>query len=342
MPTILPQSFSLRSRGRLREGPLSWSHALQAVENHSLLLREEGGSVLSLQAAYARLAADEGRHEEKQRLRLFRARRDLSKAGYKVRELTAGPGQHDDPESEDEAKEPSRSSERRATGHTDNVFAAPLFGIKIGRPPYADKIVEGIVRAVVSDLIGAVVQTVGEEAGVLIGRKRRSGDSERDESGPSKQLRVEEVDCQSSPPYKAEDSEEEEEFEIVDIAEEEIEEVESDKDEVMEVNYEEELGEAGMLVNPFHQSDDDEDEVEQVDEDEVEEVDKDEVEQVDEDEVEQVDEDEVEQVDENEVEVTKEVAADPRAAIERTANKKLEAVKRWFRNNELLFTIAPL
>merc|ERR1719462_326366 len=211
-----------RSRGRLREGPLSWSCALQAVENHSLLLREEGGSVLSLQAAYARLAADEGRREEKQRLRLFRARRDLSQAGYKVREFTAGPGQHDDPESEDEAKEPSRSSERRATGHTDNVFAAPLFGIKIGRPPYADKFVEGIVRDVVSDLIGAVVQTVREEAGAVIGRKR-SGDSERDESGPSKQLRVEEVDCQSSPPYKAENSEEEEEFEIVDIAEEEFE-----------------------------------------------------------------------------------------------------------------------
>ena len=323
MPTILPQSFSLRSHGRLREGPLSWSHALQAVENHSLLLREEGGSVLSLQAAYARLAADEGRHEEKQRLRLFRARRSLSKAGYKVREFTAG--QHDEPRSKAEAKEPSRSPERRATGHTDNVFAAPLFGIKIGRPPYADKIVDGIVRDVVSDLIGAVVQTVGEEAGAVTKRKRRSGDSERDESGPSKQPRVEEVDCQSSPPYKAEDSEEEEEFEIVDIAEEEIKEVESDKDEVMEVDNEEDLGETGLLINPFHQSDDDEDEVEQVDEDEFEEV----------------DEDEVEQVDEDEVEVTKEVAADPRAAIERRANKKLEAVKRWFRENELQFTTAP-
>ena len=67
MISILHQSFSLRSRGRLLEGPLSWSCALQAVENHSLLLREEGGSVLSLQAAYARLAADEGRREEKQR-----------------------------------------------------------------------------------------------------------------------------------------------------------------------------------------------------------------------------------------------------------------------------------
>ena len=323
MISILPQSFSLRSRGRLLEGPLSWSCALQAVENHSLLLREEGGSGLSLQAAYARLAADEGRHEEKQRLRLFRARRSLSKAGYKVREFTAG--QHDEPRSKAEAKEPSRSPERRATGHTDNVFAAPLFGIKIGRPPYADKFVEGIVRDVVSDLIGAVVQKVREEAGAVIGRKR-SGDSERDESGPSKQLRVEEVDCQSSPPYKAEDSEEEEEFEIVDIAEEEIEEVESDKDEVMEVDNEEDLGETGLLINPFHQSDDDEDEVEQVDEDEVEEV----------------DEDEVEQVDEDEVEVTKEVRADPRAAIERRANKKLEAVKRWFRKNELQFTTAPL
>ena len=324
MISILPQSFSLRSRGRLLEGPLSWSCALQAVENHNLLLREEGGSVLSLQAAYARLAGDEGRREEKQRLRLFRARRDLSKAGYKVREFTAG--QHDDNRNETEAKDPSRSLTRRATGHTDNVFAAPLFGIKIGRPPYADQIVEGTVRAVVSDLIGAVVQTVGEEAGAVIGRKRRSGNSERDESGLSKQPRVEDVDCQSSPPYKAEDSEEETEFEIVDIAEEEIEEVESDKDEVMEVDNEEDLGEAGMLINPFHQSDDDEYEVEQVDEDVVE----------------QVDEDEVEQVDEDEVEVTKEVAADPRAAIERRANKKLEAVKRWFRKNELQFTTAPL
>merc|ERR1719474_1230831 len=108
-----------RSRGRLLEGSLNWSCALQAVENHSLLLREEGGSVLSLQAAYARLAADdEGRQEEKQRLRLFRARRDLSKAGYKVREFTAR--QHDDTRSEAEAKEPSRSPARRATGHTDN------------------------------------------------------------------------------------------------------------------------------------------------------------------------------------------------------------------------------
>ena len=316
MISILPQSFSLRSRGRLLEGPLSWSCALQAVENHSLLLREEGGSVLSLQAAYAHLAADEGRQEEKQRLRLFRARRDLSKAGYKVREFTAG--QHDDTRSEADAKEPSRSPARRATGHTDNVFASSLFGIKIGRPPDADKIVEGIVRTVVSDLIGAVVQTVGEEAGAVIGRKKRSGDSERDESGPSKQPRIEEVYCQRSPPYKPEDSEEEEEFEIVDIAEEEIEEVESDKDEVLEVDNEEDLGESGMLINPFHQSDDDEDEVEQVYENEV------------------------EQVDEDEVEVTKEIAADPRAAIERRANKKLEAVKRWFRKNELQFTTAPL
>ena len=272
--------------------------------------------MLSLQAAYARLAADEGRQEEKQRLRLFRARRDLSKAGYKVREFSAG--QQDDTRSEVEAKEPSRSPARKATGYTDNVFAARLFGIKIGRRPFADRIVEETVRAVVSDLIGAVVKTVGEGARAVIGRKRRSGDSERDESGPSKQPRVEEVDCQSSPPYKAEDSEEEEDFEIVDIAEEEIEEVESDKDEVMEVDNEEDLGEAGMLINPFHQSDDDEDEVEQVYENEV------------------------EQVDEDEVEVTKEVAADPRAAIERRANKKLEAVKRWFRNNELQFTTAPL
>ena len=115
---------------------------------------------------------------------------------------------------------------------------------------------------------------------------------------------------------------------------EEYEKVESDKDEVMEVDNEEDLGEAGMLINPFHQSDDDEDEVEQVDEDEVEEV--------DEDEVEQVDENEVDQGDEDEVEVTKEVAADPRAAIERRANKKLEAVKRWFRNNKLQLTTAPL
>merc|ERR1719284_1984822 len=118
-----------RSRGRLREGPLSWSCALQAAENHSLLLREKGGSVLSLQAAYARLAVDQGRPEEKQRLRLFRARRDLSKAGYKVREFTAR--QHDDdPRNKTEAKEPPRSPARRATGHTDHVFATPLFGIE--------------------------------------------------------------------------------------------------------------------------------------------------------------------------------------------------------------------
>merc|ERR1719370_1306692 len=45
-----------RSRGRLREGPLSWSSALQSVESHSLLLTEERGPVLSLQAAYALLA----------------------------------------------------------------------------------------------------------------------------------------------------------------------------------------------------------------------------------------------------------------------------------------------
>merc|ERR1719341_238344 len=49
-----------RSRGRLREGDLSWSSALQSVESHSLLLTEDRGPMLSLQAAYALLA---GRRE---------------------------------------------------------------------------------------------------------------------------------------------------------------------------------------------------------------------------------------------------------------------------------------
>ena len=100
---------------------------------------------------------------------------------------------------EAEEREPSGSHAKRAIGHTVNIYATPLFGARIGSPPYAN---EGtnVVKAVVSDLISAVVLTVGE------------------------------------------------------------------------VNNEEDLGEAGMFINPFHQSDDEEDEDEQVDEDELEDL----------------------------------------------------------------------
>ena len=103
---------------------------------------------------------------------------------------------------EAEEREPSGSHAKRATGHTVNIYATPLLGARIGSPPYANEgtnVVE-VVKAVVSDLISAVVLTVGE------------------------------------------------------------------------VNNEEDLGEAGMFINPFHQSDDEEDEDEQVDEDELEDL----------------------------------------------------------------------
>ena len=107
------------------------------------------------------------------------------------------------PSSDHEAEESSASGSqaKRATGHTVNIYATPmpLFGARIGSPPYANK-GTNVVETVVSDLISEVVHTVGE------------------------------------------------------------------------VNNEEDMGEAGMFINPFHQSDDEEDEDEQIDEDEVEDL----------------------------------------------------------------------
>ena len=107
------------------------------------------------------------------------------------------------PSSDHEAEESSASGSqaKRATGHTVNIYATPmpLFGARIGSPPYANK-GTNVVETVVSDLISEVVHTVGE------------------------------------------------------------------------VNNEEDVGEAGMFINPFHQSDDEEDGDEQIDEDEVEDL----------------------------------------------------------------------
>jgi len=306
-----------RSRGRLREGPLSWSSALQAVESHNLQLTEERGPVLSLQAAYALLAGRGGRHlegeqmkkdrkgldnakrggseKDKWRLRLFRARRDLSRAGYKVQDIKE---KH---YVVDNSCQADHEEGCRQTKDVENIFATPLFGTRIGNIlDYGEKEdVEKIVRTVVSDMIEHVVEEVGEQVFVDKGRKR-SGELVGEEGDhPNKQPRIDVESNQRSPQYKAEDSEEEEEegHEVVDIADEEDDEAGSEGgEEVMEVSDDED---EDLFLNPFHQSDSDEDDVEEV----------------------------VAEEDE-EVEVMREVAADPRIALERAASKKLEAVKR--------------
>ena len=174
----------------------------------------------------------------------------------------------------------------------ENIFVTPLFGTKIGSilGDGGMKEVEDIVNTVVCDLIGQIVEEVREE-NVAAERRKRSGEVVVEEQ-PNKQPRIDVEMNQKSPQYKAEESEDEEEHEVVDIADEDVEDAEAE--EVMEVSDEEE--DEDIFINPFHQPDVDED-------DEVEEV-------------------------TSEVEVTREIAADPKAALERAASKKLEAVKR--------------
>ena len=96
------------------------------------------------------------------------------------------------PSSDHEAEESSASGSqaKRATAHTVNICATPmqLFGARIGSPPYANEgtnVVE-VVKAVVSDLISAVVLTVGEvnneedlgEAVMFINPSHQSDDEE--------------------------------------------------------------------------------------------------------------------------------------------------------------------
>jgi len=290
--------------------------------------------VLSLQAAYALLAgrregekmkkdmkgsdnAAKRRHchragscaEDRWKLRLYRARRDLTRAGYRVKEISrdfsgtgcnveemkgkhymvGGSGQGDAEEGRDE----------------ENIFVTPLFGMKVGSIlEGGNEEVEDIVKTVVSDLIEHVVEEVGEEEveaeEVMVEKgRKRSGELVGGEH-PNKQPRIDEEKNQKSPQYKAEESDDEEEHEVVDIADEDDEDAEAE--EVMEAS---DVEDEDIYINPFHQPDLDEDD----------------------DEVEVTRE--VAPADpEDEIEVTREVAADPRAALDRAASKKLEAVKR--------------
>merc|ERR1719397_1775862 len=159
---------------------------------------------------------------DKWRLRLFRARRDLSRAGYKLQDIKEKhcvvnnlcQGDHEEGFSQ--------------TRDVENIFVTPLFGTNIGNilDDGEEDEVEKIVKTVVSDLIEQVVEEVGEEVLVDKGRKR-SGEMVREEGEhPNKQPRIDEERNQGSPQYKAEESEEEleEGHEVVDIADEEDEE----------------------------------------------------------------------------------------------------------------------
>ena len=103
---------------------------------------------MSLQAAYALLAGKRGRHlegdqmkkdrqgfdnakrggseNEKWRLRLFRARRDLSRAGYKVQDI------REKHYVVDNSCQADHEEGCRQTKDVENIFATPLFGTRIG------------------------------------------------------------------------------------------------------------------------------------------------------------------------------------------------------------------
>ena len=244
---------------------------------------------------------DAQRKAQQSRLREFRARRDLSRAGYKVREMKE---QLNRVEGVDEIGEGQGNVESRDVDATV-VIVAPLFGTKIDGEKEE---VEEIVQAVVNDLVNGVdAELLREEVSMSVGRKRNGATAEE---RCLKKPRIVEEGNQKSPQYKAEESEEDEQPEIVDLADrkedEEDEEAESaaKEREAMGVSEEDEEDDGYIFINPFHQPDFDED-------DEVEEV------------IKEVDVDE-----EDEIEVTREVAADSRVVLERAATKRLEAVKR--------------
>ena len=244
---------------------------------------------------------DAQRKAQQSRLREFRARRDLSRAGYKVREMKE---QLNRAEGVDEIGEGQGYVESRDVDATV-VIVTPLFGTKIDGEKEE---VEEIVQAVVNDLVNGVdTELLREEVSMSVGRKRNGATAEERRL---KKPRIVEEGNQKSPQYKAEESEEDEQPEIVDLADgkedEEDEEAESaaKEREAMGVSEEDEEDDGYIFINPFHQPDFDED-------DEVEEV------------IKEVDVDE-----EDEIEVTREVAADSRVVLERAATKRLEAVKR--------------
>ena len=244
---------------------------------------------------------DAQRKAQQSRLREFRARRDLSRAGYKVREMKE---QLNRVEGVDEIGEGQGYVESRDVDATV-VIVTPLFGTKINGEKEE---VEEIVQAVVNDLVNGVdTELLREEVSMSVGRKRNGATAEERRL---KKPRIVEEGNQKSPQYKAEESEEDEQPEIVDLADgkedEEDEEAESaaKEREAMGVSEEDEEDDGYIFINPFHQPDFDED-------DEVEEV------------IKEVDVDE-----EDEIEVTREVAADSRVVLERAATKRLEAVKR--------------
>ena len=280
--------------------------------------------MLSLQAAYALLAGrgegekikNDGKGnaakrkdrvgscaENRWKLRLFRARRDLARAGYRVQETSGDLSRTGYNVEEMRGKQctlgGSCKGDTEEGRYEGNIFVTPLFGTKVGSilDGGAGE-VEEIVKTVVSDLVEQVVEEVEAEE-VLVDKGRKRGGDLVGGEHPNKQARIDGDKNQKSPQYKAEESEDEEEHEVVDIADED-EDVE--EEEVMEVSDAED---EDIFINPFHQPDPDEDD----------------------DEVEVTRE--VALADpEDEVEVTREVAADPRAALERAASKKLEAVKR--------------
>ena len=244
---------------------------------------------------------DAQRKAQQSRLREFRARRDLSRGGYKVREMKE---QLNRVEGVDEIGEGQGNVESRDVDATV-VIVTPLFGTKIDGEKEE---VEEIVQAVVNDLVNGVdAELLREEVSMSVGRKRNGATAEERRL---KKPRIVEEGNQKSPQYKAEESEEDEQPEIVDLADgkedEEDEEAESaaKEREAMGVSEEDEEDDGYIFINPFHQPDFDED-------DEVEEV------------IKEVDIDE-----EDEIEVTREVEADSRVVLERAATKRLEAVKR--------------
>ena len=243
---------------------------------------------------------DAQRKAQQWRLREFRARRDLSRAGYKVREMKE---QLNRVEGVDEIGEGQGNVESRDVDATV-VIVTPLFGTKIDGEKEE---VEEIVQAVVNDLVNGVdTELLREEVSMSVGRKRNGAIAEE---RCLKKPRIIEEGSQKSPQYKAEESEEDEQPEIVDLAdgkedEEDGEAAAAKEREAMGVSEEDEEDDGYIFINPFHQPDFDED-------DEVEEV------------IKEVDVDE-----EDEIEVTREVAADSRVVLERAATKRLEAVKR--------------
>merc|ERR1712192_40979 len=101
--------------------------------------------------------------DNKWKLRIFRARRDLSRAGYKVQDIIG----RDHKMQGIKEKHCTAGNNEEGNGQTryfENIFVTPLFGTKIVNILNDDgekEDVEKIVKTVVSDLIEQVVEDVG-------------------------------------------------------------------------------------------------------------------------------------------------------------------------------------